>query len=265
MKGDYITNLSNLSSDRKELSKEEAQGRSSGEKARGRRLIGGVLSKAVQLWLRSQVEAVAQLQVKISAGDRQILQGTIPEVSIQTAGAVYQGLHLSDLELSAAGIHVNLAEVVRGKPLRLLAPVEAIATLQLAIADLNASLQSALLANALSELLTSKLAIAGLLDGKSTLHCDRAAILPDTDTLILSGTLHSSGNPTAFQLQTRLQLLSPQELQFINPAIQIFPDSALTPLDNFILYLGTDVAIAELTLTENGLRCQGKIVVRSEE
>ena len=53
--------------------------------SQGSRIASAVLSPAVQLWLRSQVEQVDELKVKIEGSDRQILSGTIPKVTAALA------------------------------------------------------------------------------------------------------------------------------------------------------------------------------------
>jgi len=69
--------------------------------------------------------------------DRQILHGTIPRVSILARHAVYQGLHLTQIQLVGEGIRTNLGQVL-GQPLRLLEPVP-VAELLLHESALNAS------------------------------------------------------------------------------------------------------------------------------
>ena len=117
------------------------------------RIISKILSPAVWLWLRSQVEQVSNLEVKISGSDRQILTGYIPRVFMCARHVVYQGLHLSQVQLVGENILTNLGQVLRGKPLQLLEPVPVSGELLLKESDLNASLQSPLLANALNDLL----------------------------------------------------------------------------------------------------------------
>ncbi|PSB25836.1 DUF2993 domain-containing protein, partial [filamentous cyanobacterium Phorm 46] len=59
-------------------------------RVQGSRIASAVLSPAVQLWLRSQVQQVDELKVKIEGSDRQILSGTIPKVTAAARGAVYK-------------------------------------------------------------------------------------------------------------------------------------------------------------------------------
>ncbi|MEL6163726.1 MAG: LmeA family phospholipid-binding protein, partial [Cyanobacteria bacterium J06628_3] len=63
------------------------------------KLVTNILAEAIKLWLRTQVSHIEQLQLDIQARNRQILSGYIPSVSIVAEKAVYQGLHLSKIDL----------------------------------------------------------------------------------------------------------------------------------------------------------------------
>lgn len=215
-----------------------------------------MLSPAVRLWLRSQVQQVSDLEVKISGSDQQILHGNIPRVSISAWHAVYQGLHLRQMQLVGEGIRINLGQVLRGQPLRLLEPVPVFAKLLLQESDLNASLQSPLLANALTELLGMLLPSSYLIDGQAVCH----KIGIDNGQLIVSVTLADrTSHPTPVVIRTPLQLVSCHELQLEQPQIQTQAGLSLVNLDSLKLDLGSEVSITELTLTSGQLVCCGRI------
>ncbi|NJM99172.1 MAG: DUF2993 domain-containing protein, partial [Phormidesmis sp. RL_2_1] len=117
----------------------------------GSRLISRILPAAVRLWLKSQVDQVSDLSIQIEGCDRDILSGYIPGIAISARQAIYRGIHIKRLQLSAADIRINVGEVIRGKPLRLLKmfPIDGEATMT--AADLNASLSSALLHGGLQD------------------------------------------------------------------------------------------------------------------
>lgn len=125
--------------------------------SQGSRIASAVLSPAVQLWLRSQVQQVDELKVKIEGSDRQIFSGAIPKVTAAASGAVYKGLHLTEVALEGCGIRINLGQALKGQPLRLMESVPVAGVLRLSQADLNASLKAPLLADALSEFLRTML------------------------------------------------------------------------------------------------------------
>lgn len=222
------------------------------------RIISKVLSPAVRLWLLRTVQQVSNLEVKISGSDRQILSGYIPRVSISAHHAVYQGLHLSQIQLVGEGIRINLGQVLRGQPLQLLEPVPVFVELLLQESDLNASLQSPMLANALNELLLTLLPASCPVDGIVSWH----KITIDSGQLILYGTLAAdTSNSTPVVIRTGLQLASSHELQLEQPQIHNQEGLSLGNIDSFKLDLGPEVAIAELNLSPGKLFCHGRINV----
>jgi len=137
---------------------------------RSSRIVSAVLSPAVRLWLRSQLEAVTDLQFKIEGSDRQLLSGYIPQVRVAARQAVYRGLHLSQIQLTATRIRINLGQIVKGKPLRLLDSFPIAGTLCLQETDFNASLAAPLLNAAVSGFLVRLLQTAAIVEnvGKPT-------------------------------------------------------------------------------------------------
>jgi hypothetical protein len=221
------------------------------------RLISKVLSPAVKLWLRSQVQQVSHLEVEISGSDHQILHGTIPRISIVARNAVYKRLHLTQIQLVGEGIRTNLGQVLRGQPLRLLEPVPVFASLLLQESDLNTSLESPLLTNALTELLLTLLPSSCLVDGQVRWH----KIGIDSGCLIMSATTADTSTPTPVVIRTGLKLANCHELQLKQPQIQTSVGLPLVNLDDFKLDLGPEVAIEELTLSAGQLACRGRINV----
>jgi hypothetical protein len=228
------------------------------------RIISTVLSPAVRLWLRSQVEQVEALQFNIIGGDRQILTGYIPSVSIAASSAVYKGLHLSKVQLEGTDIRVNLRQVLKGKPLQLLEPVPVIGQLLLLQGDLQASLRASLLSNALTELLGTLLQANGItkpVDDLKNKQISWQQITIETGQLTLSGTLTDSTlGTTSITLRAGLQLATPRELHLNPLQIQISPASPRN-LDGFHIDLGSEVDIQELTLTPGQLMCRGRLSV----
>lgn len=122
-------------------------------KASGSRIISRVLPPAIRFWLSTQLEHVEDLVFRVEGRDRDILSGHIPEVSLSAQKAVYQGIHLSQAAVKASEIRINLGQVIRRKPLRLLAPFPVSGDVCLTTADFNQSLQSPLLGEGLYDFL----------------------------------------------------------------------------------------------------------------
>lgn len=210
----------------------------------------------MKLWLRSQVEQVSQLEVVISGSDRQILSGYIPHVSISACHAVYQGLHLRQIQLVAENIRINLGQVLRGKPLRLLQAVPVFIELMLQELDLNASIKSPLLTNAMTQLLTMLLSDDYPLSGIVNYH----KITINNGQLIINATIAANtNNPTAVIIRSDIQLASSHELQLEQLQIHTQSGVPIVNLNSFKLDLGTEVAIEELTLSSGQLICYGRI------
>lgn len=222
-----------------------------------RRLIGKILSPAIELWLKSQVQQVSNLEVQIEGKSRQILQGNIPRVSILASRAVYQGLHVAKIHLVATGIKVNLGQVIKGQPLKLLQKVPVTGKLQLQQADINASLRSPILANALTELLL-KLAPQA---ADSRVRWDKATISDGQIGLNATIESSSSSDPQPIILQAGLKLANCHKLEILQPKIVTPQGVALANLDNFDVDLGEEVDLDELTLHSEEIVCSGKINV----
>jgi hypothetical protein len=234
-----------------------------------RHLVSSILSPALRLWLRSQVEQVEDLQVQIAGGDRQILTGYIPQVAISAQNAVYQGLHLSQIQLTGSNIRINLGQVLRGKSLRLLAIVPVKGEALFREADLNASLQAPLLADAVTEFLLNLLQSSDpdqLESDQGKLNLQNLQLVLDTDQFTLSASLVArSGQVNPVVIRSGLGLASGHELRLENP--QWLPNAQakrglpLSDLDGFQIDLGADVDIAELRLEPGQLICRGQVNV----
>lgn len=229
------------------------------------RIISTVLSPALRLWLRSQVEQVEDLHFQLVGGDRQILTGHIPGISIQASNAVYQGLYLSKINLEGTNIRVNLGQVIKGKPLRLLEPVPVAGELLLQERDIQASLGSALLSNALSELLTTLLASDGTTHNTDDLRDRKISwqkIILDPGQFTLWGTLTDTAHQTTpVVISAGLKLVSPRELLLYSIQIQIHPQVTPRNLDALPIDLGPEVDLQKLTISPEQLVCRGSLKV----
>ncbi len=74
---------------------------------------------AVRFWLQTQLDDIGELMFEIQATDRQVLSGHIPVISLSAQQAVYQGVQITDVNVQASDIKINIGQVLRGKPLRL--------------------------------------------------------------------------------------------------------------------------------------------------
>ncbi|MCM0590933.1 MAG: DUF2993 domain-containing protein [Gloeotrichia echinulata IR180] len=220
-------------------------------------IVTKILTQALKLWLRAQVSLVSELEVQIRASDRQIFSGCIPWVSIAASHAVYQGLHVRQVELVAENIQVNIGSVLKGQPLRLLETVPVIGQLIIEEKDLNDSLSSELLSTALNEVLVQVLPE----------HCPKTKLITwqkiilDNNQMILFGLAITESESTPLEITVGLELLSGHELQLSLLRIQYNMVAEIEGNHKYNLDLGSEVDIQELTLMPDKLVCRGRINV----
>ena len=241
------------------------------------RLISRVLTPAIKLWLRSQLDHIDDLQLQIDSGNRELLSGSIPKVFLSAAQAVYQGIHLSRAQIIAENISTNLRQVLRGKAIRLLEPLPIQLDAALTAADLTASTDSELFQTAMKlglvPLIEQQLSGVSdwpflgwqpgvspkiqLSDLRMELRCNRLQIHAQVQHPITQSL-------QAIVLDTGLMLVNPHELRldtpqgFYPPAHQPIP---LTQLHDFGFDLGTEVQLIVLQITETAILCQGQIKI----
>ncbi|MEG4487933.1 DUF2993 domain-containing protein [Microcoleus sp. D2_18a_B4] len=227
--------------------------------SQGSRIASAVLSPAVQLWLRSQVQHVDELKVKIEGSDRQIFSGAIPKVTAAAIGAVYKGLHLTEVAIEGCGIRINLGQALKGQPLRLLESVPVAGVLRVSQADLNASLKAPLLADALSEFL---LPMLPLTDREKSLKLQNSQIVIEAGLLTLSAAiLRAGGRQIPLVLRTGLRIASGRELMFESPEIELDGELKSSDFNGFQIDFGPEVEIEELILSPGEMVCRGGIRV----
>lgn len=233
-------------------------------------IISTVLSPAVRLWVRSQLEHADDLQLKIEAGDRQLLSGCIHRVSASARNAVYRGIHLSQANIVGESIRTNLRQVLRGKALRLLEAFPIAGEVRLQEDDLNASLQNSLLGDAVIDFLTSllKSELGGSDDEEIKLKQPQVVLSAEQITLTTILDSASSG-PTPVVVRSGIRVENGNELKLDRP--QWLPHAnaqkglSLNDLDGFTFHLGPHVRLQELTLAAGQLICRGQIMVTPEE
>jgi LmeA-like phospholipid-binding len=234
------------------------------------KLIRKVLSPAVRLWLRSQAELIAELELQIEGDDRQILSGYIPKVAIAARHAVYQGLYLSQVDVVGETIRVNLGQVMKGKPLKLLEAVPICGSLLWDEADLNASLKAPVLSNALAEFFLNWMrseahllpeVLAQAIQKPLVLQDAQAEILPHQVALRLNwGMIQEPPMKLSSTLQTGLSLVSENRLKLEQPVIGDSEAASPTALPDYEVELG-DVVLQDLRLELGKILVQGRIHV----
>jgi hypothetical protein len=219
------------------------------------RIITKVLTSAIKLWLRSQLNQVSHLEVHIEASDRQLLSGYIPGVSISASNAVYQGLRVTQIELEVEKIQLNVAAILKGQPLQLSAIVPVVGKLIITAQDLNNSLSSPLLLTAINDGLIPLLAEYSLNYPFITWE----KITLDNQVLILHGIPISETEGAFFNIHLGLELLNGQELQLTQVQVKTDQEVLLERNSPYMINLGTDVDIEKISLLPEQLTCYGRI------
>ncbi len=248
---------------------------------KGSRIIGRVLPTAVRLWLRSQVDQVENLSLDLGGRDREIISGYLPSVSVSATQAIYKGIHIGQLQLSAQDIRINIGQVLRGKSLRLMAAFPVLGEVSLTTDDLNASLASPLLSQGLDDFwrsLTQNPTLAQSIEARygrlplqkdTTLHspkmqlgnqCLGLSFYPRAQgqtakKRVIIGTelLMAAGN--------QLQLNNPRWLETLTDLFDLNKGQSIEALQGFQWNLGSDTQLSQLTLQTGQLVCSGQIMV----
>lgn len=222
-------------------------------------LVGKALSKALQVWLRSLLDDVTSIDIRIGGRNRQILTGNIPQVYVAAQNACYRGLHLSTIYLQGGSVSLNIKQILKGEPLRLLEPVPVAAEFSILQPDLNRSLWASILADAIRDAVLSQLPLPPQPPDQNlqiTLGTGKIALsgiwlkAPDAPELV----------PAVFH--TGLTLADGHTLHFVKPYFQSSSPN-LPVLGDIYIDLGSDITLDELTITPSQLAGRGGFVVMS--
>ena len=230
-------------------------------------IISRFLTPAITFWLKTQLEQVEDLDIKISAGDTKILRGKIDQVSLTTTKAIYQGIHVNQASVKTEKIAVNLGGVLRGKPLKLLQPIFVDGEIKLGQNDLQTSLQSPLLRQGLIDLVYLLLEEEAIDNHQNILskyefHWEEITIY--TEKFTLKATLINEQAEKFPLVLTSNLALENSNILSLNPIqIEGIPEIPMIVLNEFSVDLGTDVEIQTLELSATQLSCQGKVKVVS--
>jgi hypothetical protein len=229
------------------------------------KIISKILSPALQLWLRSQLDQVESLALEISGSDRQILRGSIPLVALSSRRAVYQGLHLGQVEVTGENISVNLGAVLKGQALRLTEPILVSAQVVIDSNSLNSSLASPLLSDALTDLL-GKILTQGHLSNHTYILQElkinwQEFQLEQGKLTLLGNYANVADSDNSVTLCTGLSLANSHTLRLHDLSVEIMPGFGSFPLEEFLIDLGSQVRIEELTLREQEIVLSGCLKV----
>ncbi len=115
-------------------------------------IVSKLLSKAIKLWLNSQVSAIQDLEIVVLSENRQILKGNIPQILIKATHVIYKDLHLSKLKIDGNNIKFDLSQIIKQKNFRLQESIKVSLELSLSASDLQNSCSAKIFSPALTEI-----------------------------------------------------------------------------------------------------------------
>ncbi len=209
-------------------------------------IISQILAQAVRLWLPTLLDGVGQIDITITGRNQQILRGSIPQITAAAEQAIYQGLHLSAVTLSAADIAIDFQGILRGKSIHLAHAFPVSGKITLIASDLQASLAAPLLVKALADL---------------WLRLDRGPAPHWQSITLAEQKLHLTGEGVAgpVSLVTRVVLERPQEICLVEMVLSA--GGVVEDLGQLCFDLGEQTAIDHLQITPEQLSLQGKWII----
>ncbi len=224
-------------------------------------IIGRLLAGGVKLWLRSQLTGIDRLKVKINGKNQQIMTGYIPEIVIAANAATYQGISLSQVEMTGVNIRFNLTEILKAQPFKLLEPISVTTKVLLKESDLQASLASPLLLNGLTDFWYNLLQQADptIAEDYQKPSITWQEFCLDTETLKLIGNIED--NQSLVGVISGLNLSNPQTLLLSPITILGLPELPTDSICELAIDLGSDVTISELKLQAHQLLLTGTITI----
>jgi len=222
-------------------------------------IFNNLLGPVLEVWVRSQTQKVDDLRVVVRGPDSEIAQGKIQQVTITGRNIVYKGIPASQVNLAAAGIYLDTAGILRGGALRLLKPVKADLTLKLTQQDLNQYLDS--------ESFQEQIKNLDVQMGSDPTPVRLVLRQPDArleaGTLILMATLQvKQGEPLRVQLNTGVEVATPQQLRLVNP--RLISEGTAVPipgLAGLMIKVGSDVEVRRVEIQPAGLTLEGTFLI----
>ncbi len=215
--------------------------------------LTSILTLALRVWIKSQLETCTRLQLAIKSSDQQLLTGVIPEVSLESEFAIYQGLHFDQISLLAEGMQVNINQILKGQSLQLLNPLPISGRVRITESHLNDSLNSSLLQSGLQDFLSSLLKTNAF----SSLQWEKIAL--QKNQFLLQGKPPLSPQDSV-SMQANVDLTSPQDLLISPVTVQglALNQEEITPVK---INLGSQVHLHEIKITEEGIFIEGRMTI----
>ena len=125
----------------------------------------GLLSRALEVWLRQQCSAIERLEIQLLGSAGQLVLGRLQGVRLEARKVVYRNLRFERVDLASGPIRVRMGALLRGQSLQLEQPFAVQGSVSFSGSDLAASLatpQWRSLGDGLAEALLGFTPLAGL-------------------------------------------------------------------------------------------------------
>jgi len=224
-------------------------------------IVSKLLSKAIKLWLKSQVSTIQDLEVAVLSENKQIVQGNISQVLIKATHVIYQDLHLSRLGIEGKNIKFDLSKVVKQKSFRLQELIKVDLEIYLSASDLQHSCSSKILSSALTEIWCHFLKQSHSQNLCLDEYYQWESLSLLESGIVIQGYFKRQEHLDCLKLKTQVELgdahtllLTPKEI-ITSDKLPIITNETLT------FDLGKEVKINFLEITEEQISLQGEITV----
>ena len=220
-----------------------------------------ILGPLLESWIESEVEDVDNLSVRVSGSDNEIFSGSIDRVEVSGDNLIYNGFHITRVELEGEDIQLNAQEALNGDSLRLTEPLPVAAVMRWSEADLNRSLQAPLIQSQLAQAevdlplgLGSALSFQ-LRQPEVSLQQNRLQIDALVDT--------ADTTDIPISLATGLRIQSTNAVTLLDPVwLSEGTETPIAGLSGLTLDLGPDVSVDQLRLRAGELIYRGTTIVQ---
>eukprot|EP00246_Nothoceros_aenigmaticus_P010222 TRINITY_DN2659_c0_g1_i4.p1 TRINITY_DN2659_c0_g1~~TRINITY_DN2659_c0_g1_i4.p1 ORF type:complete len:294 (+),score=21.95 TRINITY_DN2659_c0_g1_i4:63-944(+) len=113
-----------------------------------RSFLGMIIERALQAYLRMQLEKCGELKILVEGNNQELISGHVAGVRVFAKGAVYKGFALTAVDLQSSPLKFQF-----GKNKPLLHPFNVDASISIREEDLNFSLSSVVLSSAVADVL----------------------------------------------------------------------------------------------------------------
>ena len=224
-------------------------------------IIDKILSRSINLWLRSRISAVENLNTKVLSKDRQIIRGVIPKVLIEAGNAVYQQLYISEIKIEGTDIKVNLPQIIKKKPFKLLQPIVIKVKVLLKEEDLKKSLSSPLLSAGLTDIWNRLLSSHEIEPDRFYANYQWNDFSLSESSVYFNGISSKPEDNYEIKLSTKIQIGTTHSLLILPKSIITIPEQNLNIKRFMTVDLGDRASITYLEITSEYLSIEGTITV----